>query len=193
MNSKMLLTTIVVAASLSLSSGVFAYERGDHRGYDRYDRGYDSRPVVSHDSRRHPRKRQGRVLKVKPIIKTVSVPVTKERCRSRHGNNNAGATLVGAVIGGIVGNQFGHGDGKVAMTIIGSVTGAAVGHEAGKGRHGKGRCSTSTRYVERDKVVGYRVKYRYHGDTYWTRTKTHPGKYIEVNGRGEGRRYARNF
>jgi len=41
-------------------------------------------------------------------------------------------TLAGAVVGGIIGNQFGKGSGKVAATFAGAVIGGVVGNEIGK-------------------------------------------------------------
>jgi outer membrane lipoprotein SlyB len=50
------------------------------------------------------------------------------------GNSTAG-TLLGAVVGGALGNQVGHGGGRAAATILGAVGGAAVGnHMAGGGQ-----------------------------------------------------------
>ncbi len=48
------------------------------------------------------------------------------------GNNEGGSTLAGAVLGGIVGNQFGKGGGKVAATIAGAAIGGIVGNEIGR-------------------------------------------------------------
>jgi surface antigen len=41
-------------------------------------------------------------------------------------------TLAGAVVGGIIGNQFGKGSGKVAATFAGAVIGGIVGNEIGR-------------------------------------------------------------
>jgi surface antigen len=41
-------------------------------------------------------------------------------------------TLVGAVAGGVIGNQFGKGGGRVASTMIGAVVGGIVGNEIGR-------------------------------------------------------------
>jgi len=46
-------------------------------------------------------------------------------------NQDAG-TVTGAVLGGIVGNQFGSGGGKVAATLAGAVIGGIVGNEIGR-------------------------------------------------------------
>lgn len=48
------------------------------------------------------------------------------------GNNEGGSTVAGAVLGGIVGNQFGKGGGKVAATIAGAAIGGIVGNEIGR-------------------------------------------------------------
>ena len=46
-------------------------------------------------------------------------------------NQDAG-TVVGAVAGGIIGNQFGKGGGQVAATLAGAVVGGIVGNEIGR-------------------------------------------------------------
>jgi outer membrane lipoprotein SlyB len=43
-------------------------------------------------------------------------------------NNNTAGTLLGAVVGGALGNQIGHGGGRAAATILGAVGGAVVGN-----------------------------------------------------------------
>jgi surface antigen len=47
-------------------------------------------------------------------------------------NNQDGGTVVGAITGGIIGNQFGKGGGKVASTLAGAVVGGIVGNEIGR-------------------------------------------------------------
>ena len=47
-------------------------------------------------------------------------------------NNQEGGTVLGAVTGGIIGNQFGKGGGKVAATLAGAVVGGIVGNEIGR-------------------------------------------------------------
>lgn len=48
------------------------------------------------------------------------------------GNNQTGATLLGAGLGGLLGAQFGGGDGRLAMTALGTLAGAAIGSSVGK-------------------------------------------------------------
>jgi surface antigen len=47
-------------------------------------------------------------------------------------NNQDGGTAIGAITGGIIGNQFGKGSGKVAATLAGAVVGGIVGNEIGR-------------------------------------------------------------
>jgi outer membrane lipoprotein SlyB len=53
---------------------------------------------------------------------------------SRPGNGAAGAAL-GAVAGGLLGNQIGHGSGRAAATILGALGGAAVGNNVAGGNN----------------------------------------------------------
>ena len=50
------------------------------------------------------------------------------------GNNNSAAvgTVIGAVVGGLLGNQVGKGNGKTAATVAGAVGGGFAGHAIGK-------------------------------------------------------------
>ena len=41
-------------------------------------------------------------------------------------------TVIGAIVGGALGNQVGKGDGRKAATIVGAVAGGAVGHNVEK-------------------------------------------------------------
>ncbi len=56
------------------------------------------------------------------------------RDRNKH---FGGGTILGAVVGGALGNQVGRGDGRTAATIVGAVAGGAVGHnvESNHRRH----------------------------------------------------------
>lgn len=50
------------------------------------------------------------------------------------GNSNSAAlgTVIGAVVGGLLGNQVGKGNGKTAATVAGAVGGGFAGHAIGK-------------------------------------------------------------
>ena len=59
----------------------------------------------------------------------VDVPIYETR---RTGEASSGDALVGAIIGGVIGNQFGGGKGKDAMTVLGAIVGADKVNKNGK-------------------------------------------------------------
>lgn len=146
-----------------------------------------------------------RVVSVDPIIDYVDEPVSREVCwnepvaryepeyryESRRHRDRSGATLLGALIGGALGNTVGHGDGRRAATIAGAVIGGAIAHDQAHrpryrdvgGRYVRDqeqRCETRTDYQRQERVVGYDVSYDYRGRIYHTRTDHHPGDSIRV-------------
>ena len=48
-------------------------------------------------------------------------------------------TVVGAIAGGVIGNQFGRGGGRVAATVAGAVVGGIVGNEIGRSHDARDR------------------------------------------------------
>ena len=62
----------------------------------------------------------------------LAVSITASLGLTACANNQEGGTLVGAVAGGVIGNQFGKGTGKVLATVAGAVVGGIVGSEIGK-------------------------------------------------------------
>lgn len=64
------------------------------------------------------------------VNRTVSQPYTTQECQNvrvpvyGQSNSDAADALIGALIGGAIGNQFGAGSGKDAMTILGAIAGA---------------------------------------------------------------------
>ena len=92
--------------------------------------------------------------------------------------------IAGAVVGGVIGHQFGDGRGQRALTLAGAAIGAAVGHEA-TSRHGRyrapvQRCGVEVHYETREVLAGYAVAYRYAGRIHHTRMARPPGRFIEV-------------
>jgi uncharacterized protein YcfJ len=81
----------------------------------------------------------------------------------------------------------GHGRGRDAATLAGTLLGGAIGHDlSDRHRHGEWidaterHCEIQDRTTYEERVIGYRVKYRYKGHVFSTRTKDHPGKRIPV-------------
>jgi uncharacterized protein YcfJ len=136
-----------------------------------------------------------KVVSSQPIYREVRVRGPREVCEevpvvertTYRGGPDPGAVLVGAVIGGVIGHQFGGGHGRDAATAAGAFIGA--NHAASQTyRDGRvverevyeTRCERvhEARYEER--IEGYDVTYRYQGHLYHTRTHYPPGRRIRV-------------
>jgi len=136
---------------------------------------------------------KARVIDTEPLYETVEIARPVTECWTEwvtHSSHKSGkyiAPIAGGIIGGVVGNQFGGGHGKTALTVAGTLLGASVGHEYNRSHYRPRpavdhvrRCETVDRYEQEQQLVGYRVKYRYEGQTYYTQTTEHPGKFIPV-------------
>lgn len=132
------------------------------------------------------------VVRVDPIYTYERASRPERECydsevvrREDRRGNNAGATVLGAIIGGALANQVGKGDGRKAATIAGAVAGGAIGNSVGRRddetyvsseRH----CREVDGGVEERRVDGYDVEYRYRGETYMSRLNFDPGERIRV-------------
>ena len=138
-----------------------------------------------------------RVLSAEPIVRYVTVRTPVKECWEEteyytvdhHPARIGGKTILGAIIGGVVGHQFGGGSGKNVATVAGSLIGASVANDAAHRSAGYGRkeysrpvtrCETSYRSHEEERVDGYRVIYSYHGQKYSTRMPNDPGKRLRI-------------
>jgi len=131
-----------------------------------------------------------RVVDARPIYEQVRIPAHREVCRHvpDHRGGAAGVVapaLLGAVIGGVIGNEIDGGRNRTAGTVAGALVGTAVGSSIGSrnaARHGgyRRQCQVRERYRYEQRVVGYRVTYRYAGEIYHTRTDYDPGRRIRV-------------
>jgi len=182
MNSKRVITGMTaVLMMLGLSSTAFADGyRGDRN--DRYGAQYAYAQVIS----------------ARPIIRYVDVRTPVRECWEdvqrystyHRPRGTGGSTLLGAVIGGVIGHQFGSGRGNDAATVAGSMIGAAIGHESGRKRYGPGyttehstpvrRCETQYRSQREERIDGYDVLYRYKGQKYRTRMPYDPERKLKV-------------
>ena len=137
-----------------------------------------------------------KVVSVTPVVRYVTVTTPVKECwedveyysRRSPEYGNAGRTLFGAIVGGVIGHQFGSGSGNDAATIAGSLIGAAVANDRNKGPAYRTeeysrpvrRCETNYQSHQEERVDGYDVVYRYHGRTYATRTPFDPGNRIKI-------------
>lgn len=132
------------------------------------------------------------VLRVDPVYDRVQTNGAHEECedvpvdrRVDGGNNNAAGTVIGAIVGGVLGNTVGKGDGRKAATVAGAVVGGAVGHNVASqdDRYYSGperRCHMVQDAAEERRIVGYDVQYRYRGDVYMSRLDYDPGERVRV-------------
>jgi len=132
------------------------------------------------------------VVQAEPLYSAVQVAVPVRECwieRVAHPGTQRGAyaaPVVGGIIGGVVGNHLASGGGRTPMTVAGTLLGASLGHSLGARQYRPPtvsdvrRCRTVNRYEQRQHLVGYRVDYRYEGQTFSTRTAAHPGRFIRV-------------
>lgn len=150
------------------------------RGYDRGGYGDENAKVVWAD-----------VLRVDPIYDRVRSSSPREVCEDipvdRHidDGNRAAGTVLGAIVGGVLGNTVGKGDGRKAATVAGAVIGGSVGNNVARGddryyssvdRH----CRMVEDVSEERRVVAYDVQYRYRGDVYMSRMSFDPGDRMRV-------------
>lgn len=130
------------------------------------------------------------VLRADPIYDYVRTSTPREECYDedvvhRGHKDTSGATVLGAVIGGALGNTVGKGDGRKAATIAGAVAGGAIAHDAAK-RNGheyvttEERCRIVDGGAEERRIVAYDVEYRFRGEVYQSRLNFDPGERLRV-------------
>lgn len=139
------------------------------------------------------------VEQVKMLTRVVSVPVSREECWEEPvtyypqspyaGVHSYTPTIVGGIIGAVVGNQFGSGSGQDWATVAGTTLGASVGRDYSIRREyaparsytvTEQRCRVVNDYQQEELADGYLVTYTYNGRRYETRTPVHPGDRIRV-------------
>ncbi|NEZ03886.1 glycine zipper 2TM domain-containing protein [Wenzhouxiangella sp. XN201] len=132
-----------------------------------------------------------RVVDVEPMREVHRTPIDREICREetayvRERRHSHAPTVVGAIIGGVIGNQFGSGRGRDAATAAGALLGGSIGHDASRARDGRHypvvreRCRVERDWRERTVDRGYRVTYEYGGRLHRTTMAHHPGDTIRV-------------
>lgn len=135
-----------------------------------------------------------RVVDVEPLFRQVRVSTPQRDCwveerevYSRPGidASTAAPTVLGAIIGGVVGHQFGSGRGRDAATVAGTVIGASIGHSSavragGTETRAVQRCAVSYEHGWEEQVEGYRVTYVHRGREYTTRMSYDPGSSVRI-------------
>jgi uncharacterized protein YcfJ len=150
---------------------------------------------------------RARVVGVRPVHDRI--PVTREECwndvqrgyeerrvtRTDTGATIGPGTVLGAIVGGVVGHQFGSSSGgRDRGTAAGAIVGGLVGNQIERDQRGEPSRSTEVervpveRNVERCRTVnevreatlGFDVKYEYGGRQFTTRLDRDPGRFLRV-------------
>ena len=142
------------------------------------------------------------VLRVDPVYDEVAArPRSSEECYEEQvepppppaadGQRRRRRTVLGAIIGGVVGNRFGKGNGRTATTAAG------VDRRRSGGQQSRATATTIARMpmaaIPRERhcrsidngatqrhIVAYDVEYRYRGELYTSRMNYDPGDRIRV-------------
>jgi uncharacterized protein YcfJ len=99
------------------------------------------------------------------------------------GGRRTVATMIGAVVGGLLGNQVGKGDGRKAATVAGAVAGGVVGNQVAAERPQyttQRHCRPTGAASGPRHVVAYDVEYRYRGEVFTSRLAYDPGDRLRV-------------
>lgn len=136
------------------------------------------------------------VVESQAVYKLVEISIPHEECwneevahtRSARSNSRTPA-LLATIIGGALGNAVGHGK---SNKRVGAVVGAVLGHSVGRdivagNSHDRvvryetvRQCETVYEYREEERLVGYRVVYRYNDEDYSVRMDDDPGEQVRI-------------
>jgi uncharacterized protein YcfJ len=115
------------------------------------------------------------VVRVEANYQNVSVPTSRQECDivdvpiySGKSQSSTGDVIVGAVIGGAIGNQFGGGSGKDAATVLGAIIGADIANKKTNqeqivGYRQEKRCNKVVYYETEEQIKNYTVWYDWNG------------------------------
>lgn len=170
------LIAAVIIGSLAATAAIAEpRDRDRDRGERHRDDGYEYATVLESI----PITRMVRVSEPRQICEDVPVEYRRER---RSGAGVALGALIGAAIGHHAGGHSGH---QGSGTVIGAVVGSQIGREVAPRevtveRDLETRCRTVDSSYSEERVVGYRVVYRYNGRTYETELPDDPGSSLRV-------------
>lgn len=181
---KALIITGVIGA-VSLPAAAKKYRDYNNAAYD-YAHVVDVDPVYQSYQVNH------------PVKKCYDKHVPIKHSKRFHGGKSRTPDILGAVIGGAIGNQFGSGRGRDVATVAGAVLGGSIGGDFRRAKshkyndkrsyaHSKQarfravkHCDVVDSYTTKKKIVGYDVAYKYRGNVFHTHLNQHPGDKIKV-------------
>lgn len=137
------------------------------------------------------KQRSAEVLNVEPLTRTVRTP--RQVCSDQVVTHQSPTsdpqqitgTVIGALAGGVLGNQVGHGTGRTVATVAGAAAGGYAGNKIQENmQDGKTTQSVEQRcrtvYDSIEKPDGYEVRYRFDNREGTVRTDRAPGRTIPV-------------
>lgn len=127
----------------------------------------------------------GKVLSAVQVIQQVAVPrqvCSQEQVTVQANKSGAGAAM-GAIAGGVLGNQMGGGNGKTVATALGMFGGAILGNniEGAPAPQTQTVQNCTTQNVFENRVSGYNVTYEFNGKQYTVQLPRDPGPTIKLN------------
>jgi len=127
------------------------------------------------------------VVSVDKVYKQVRVDEPFQDCYIKEtvqsGDGSATNEIIGGIIGGAIGNQFGEGDGKEVMTLAGILMGASIANDAEKAAAAENGtrkviseevCETKVRQKIEKRLSHYKVTVDYNGREVSFSTKRRP-------------------
>lgn len=127
----------------------------------------------------------GRVISSMQVIQQVAVPrqiCTQVQVAVQQNKSGAGAAM-GAIAGGVLGNQIGGGSGNAAATALGIFGGAILGNniEGAPSTQMQNVQNCTTQNVFENRVIGYNVTYEFNQKQYTVQLPRDPGPTIKLN------------
>ncbi len=122
------------------------------------------------------------VLGSEAIYTDVQTQQPYQHCyQVRKNSGSATNELIGGILGGAIGNQFGGGDGKKITTIAGSLLGASIANDIEKSQDAQGNtghtkqvCETRYRNENSKRFSHYLVHYKYKGAKGYYKSSQNP-------------------
>lgn len=118
------------------------------------------------------------VTRIDPNYTTVYQNIPRTECRDvevpiygnvQGGQASTGDTVLGAVIGGAIGNQVGGGSGKDAMTVLGAIVGADIANKRAQnqqvitGYRLQQQCTETIVREQKTEIKNYTIWYEWNG------------------------------
>lgn len=140
-----------------------------------------------------------KVVDVQAVIEIVQIPENRQVCRQQPVQRRVAEyrspapVILGAIVGGVIGNQLsrGHGHGHGNNRAVATFSGAAIGGMVAGGiqynryppkyyTENVQVCSTETSWRSEERIVAWDVSWKYHGQIYHSRMDEPPGNRIRV-------------